>query len=238
MKRLVIALALCAPSAAFGQSPPPGRTEVPTLAPSYLGTLANAPIPPEYHIQNEGGSDGAGLCVVSSELADGLYQGIPGLELGKGSLFWQTAKANPGGYFPEKLIDLAEKTLPGVGYASFLDRDPLVLDRLSKMGYPIGLTMDTGELYQWQKISHMVSNVHFDWQRDLACHVDNNKPGTFVWTSAREALDRAIDDSMGEYWAFVWTQLPWTPTSDAEEDLLLGAAVVVVALVVVRRKVL
>lgn len=233
--RLAFATALSGWAGA--QSPPPGRTEVHTDEPFYQGYPAAAPIPPEMHIQNEGGSDRAGLCVISSILADGMFQGVPGLEGGKNSDLWRTAKSRPGGYYPEKLTGLVDETNPGEGYASLLGKDPRDLDKLSKMGYPIGLTMDTGELYGWSKISHMVSYLLFDWDNDIACHVDNNAPGVYTWTSAREALSRAIDDSMGEYWAWIWTRLPESPLSPGTEgeDAPIFAAAAVVVLVAIRK---
>lgn len=233
---LTLCLILAACSAASAQAPS-GRNEVDTGEPALEGRSANAPIPSEFHIKNEGGSDGAGLCVISSVLANGSYQGVPGLEggageAGKQSTLWRTAKSRPGGYYPEKLAELVDEVMPGEGYASFLDTDPAVLDRLSKMGYAIGLTMNTGELYDWQKISHMVSNVHFDWANDLACHVDNNRPGVYVWTTAKETLRRAIDGAAGEYWAWIWTRLPDVAGAAAEQPLVvlfLAGALVILA---------
>ncbi len=83
----------------------------------------------------------------------------------------------------------------------------------------------------------MVSNVHFDSKRDLACHVDNNRPGVFTWTSAREAVRRAIDD--GQFWAWIWTRPPASPLVPGSGGSLLlsslAGAVVVVATVHARR---
>lgn len=183
------------------------QRETVTLKPEYQGHKAHAPIPPEMHIKNEGGSDGAGLCVISSILANGHFQGVPTLDEGKRSQLWTTAKGRPGGYSPSKLAALADEVLPDEQWAYYVGTDPRVLHELSDMGYAIGATMNTGELYNWQPIHHMISLVSYD-SDGWACVVDNNDPGKYHWMSAAEFNRRWIDGGAG--WAWVWTRLPPT----------------------------
>lgn len=175
----------------------PGHRETPTETPSWRGTEANAPIPAHFHKRNEGGSDGAGLCVICSIKINGDYQGVPNTDL-----LWQTAKGRPGGYGPGKLQSLLDEVMPAEKWASYVGTDPTILHKLSALGYPIGSTMNTGALYGYRPIHHMISLVHFDRERDLACVVDNNQPGVYSWMTAREYYKRWLDGGSG--WAFVW----------------------------------
>lgn len=198
---------------------PDRRGEVATTQPEYQGVKANAPIPAELHIRNEGGSDGAGLCVISSILANGRYQGVPGLEEAKGSLLWRTAKSRPGGYSPQKLANLVNEVMPQEYWASHVGTDSSELRRLSAMGYPIGVTMNTGALYGYRPIHHMVSGAHFD-ERWVSI-VDNNDPGKFHWMPAAEFDRRWIDGGSG--WAWIWTRLP---ASKESQFVLFAVAIV------------
>lgn len=233
--RLVVwgtALVLLA-SACFGQEPKPDRRgEVALRTPEYKGTTANAPIPTSLHIRNEGGSDGAGLCVIASLLINGGYQEVPGIagkpnekgEAGKASLLWQTAKKRPGGYSPDKLERLLKEVMPDEKWVSFYGKDPAaVMDELSRQGYPMGVTMNTGALYNYAPIAHMVSLAHFR-SGELACVVDNNDPGKYHWMPADEMLRR--DPS----WVFAWSRLP-TPVkvAAAVSLVLITAALLLLA---------
>lgn len=201
-KPIVPALLACL---LFFPAPANARSdEFPTSAPAYQGVNANAPIPPKFHVRNEGGSDGAGLCVISSLLANGQYQGVPGLMPAKQSKFWQTAKGRPGGYGPDKLIRLLRETLPGEPYTSYTGYDTSVLNDWSAKGYPIGATMNTGALYNYQPIHHMVSLIHYK-AGGWACYVDNNDPGVYHWVRSATYDKRWID---GIGWAMRLDRLP------------------------------
>jgi hypothetical protein len=206
MKRIVFTVLLLLDLAAScpGQEPD-GRGEVALREPAYRGTKASAPIPPELHLKNEGGSDGSGLCVIASVLINGRYQRVPGLEGGKDSELWRTAKGRPGGYYPEKLEKLLQEVMPDEKWTSYTGDDPTVLDTLSRMGLPIGATMNTGALYQYQPIHHMISLIEYR-TGGLACVVDNNDPGVYHWMPAAEFARRWIDG--GEGWAFAWSRVP------------------------------
>lgn len=207
IRRLALALALLAPSIAEAQQPE-GRREVVTSAPRLGSLVANAPIPPDLHIENQGSDvDGAGLCVISSILANGRYQGVPGLEAAKDSALWRAAMAAPGGYYPEKLERLLKEVLPDEKWFSWEGEGTDLVKKYSAEGYPVGITMNTGELYGGQPIHHMVSNVHADDR--VACYVDNNDPGNFHWITDAEASRRFPDGGKG--WGFVWLRRPPTP---------------------------
>lgn len=204
MRRLLLIIALAATAtgtvAPCRAQEPDRRGEIALDVPEYQGVRASAPIPPEDHIKNEGGSDGAGLCVISSILANGRYQHVPGLEGGKDSELWREAKARPGGYYPEKLEKLVNEALPGEQWFSWEGDGTDLLERYSAAGYPIGATMNTGALYNYMPIHHMISLIHLD--RDWACVVDNNDPGKYHWMPARE-FGRRFPDA-GKGWGFVW----------------------------------
>lgn len=193
---LLAALAVFTSSARAQQ--PDRRGEVALDQPEYQGVRASAPIPKELHAKNEGGSDGSGLCVVASLRINGRYQRVPGVEA-----LWAEAKKRPGGYYPEKLEKLVGEVMPQEKWASYVGTDPTVLDSWSRRGYPIGATMNTGALYGYQPIHHMISLAHYR-KGQLACVVDNNDPGKFHWMPAAEYDRRWID--AGEGWAFIWTR--------------------------------
>ena len=209
MRRLLlwlgIGLLLFWPLALRAQTPD-SHGEVTVATPSYGGETASAPIPAEQHIRNEGGSDRAGLCVISSLIINGTYQEVPGLELGKRSELWRVAKSRPGGYDPEKLKRLLDEVMPGEMYANYYGSDPTVLDALSRQGFPIGVTMGTGQLYGYRTIAHMVSLIHYRIG-GMACVVDNNDPGKYHWMPATE-FDRRWILGGGTGWAFQWRRLP------------------------------
>lgn len=227
MRRLLLFFLLAIPSPALSQD---RRGEVVVSKPEYHGEKADAPIPPHMHIRNEGGSDSAGLCVICSVIINGNFQGVPGLAGGKDSDLWRAAKAAPGGYSPDKLARLLQRIMPGEKYASYVGTgsaaDREILEKLSKAGYPIGVTMNTGQLYQYAPIHHMVSLVHYR-RGKWAMIVDNNRPGFYSAMPATE-FDRRWPD-MGIAWAWIWTRLPSRATASkglATVAIVLAAVVV------------
>lgn len=219
IRRLTIfafALALAATAAvAYGQTPD-RRGEVAVRSFTYRGTTANAPIPPALRFRNEGGSDGLGLCVPTSITINGRYQHVPGLENGRESRLWQAAKHRPGGYGPDKLAKLVNEIMPGEKWASYVGRDTSILDKLSAEGYPIGATMNTGGLYNYMPIHHMISLAHFDSRKGVACVADNNDDAEiYRWMPATEFARRWIDGGTG--WAWIWLRKP--------ANFLLAAAI-------------
>lgn len=238
-RALVLVALLLSPIAARAQGPD-HRGEQVLDKPVYRGERASAPIPPRYHVRNEGGSDGAGLCVISSVLANGMYQGVPGLNVpgprgpngepaqaGKGSELWRRAKAAPGGYSPDKLERLIQSSpYRNEKYASFVGNgspsDFETLEKLSRAGYPVGATMNTGALYHYQPIHHMVSLTHY--RRDgWAQVVDNNRPGFYSVMPASEWNRRWPD--MGITWAWIWTRLPAVLARHKSHTVLISLAI-------------
>ena len=167
------------------------QVESKSTDPVYRDRYASAAIDNENHTQNEGGSDGEGLCVIASVYTLGKQYGI---DL---SAVWEEAKRQPGGYYPEKFDALMKKVAPDVKYAHYLGKDYRVLVELSNRNLAIGITMDTGELYEFQQISHMLNGEHFD--EDIAMFVDNNEPGVHRTVSAKEWMRRATLNN-GQFW--------------------------------------
>jgi hypothetical protein len=172
------------------------------------------------HIRNEGGRDGAGLCVICSILLNGRYQGVPGLDAGKLSDLWLAAKADDGGYYPGKLEALLKRLYPDEKWISWEGESTELLEHYSSQGYPLGQTINTAELYQGQPIHHMVSNGHVDAK--LAMYVDNNDPEKYHWIT-REELDRRFPDG-AKGWCFVWLRKP-----NSDELLFASAAILLLA---------
>ena len=205
---LALAFALTPAASLFGQTQ---TRESRTRTPEHpSGITAAAPIPVELHQRNTGGSDGAGLCVIASAKTAGAYLGWTA-EL---QALWDEAKRRPGGYYDGKFDQLARDAAPGLRYAHYHGSNYEVLKRLSELGVPFGVTMDTGDLYGGQRISHMVTGAHFDDQ--WTCHIDNNSPGLFTWTT-RSEWERRSKLGSGEFWllAIAPTQ-EWLAERDAE----------------------
>lgn len=239
LRRRLIALAVITGLALFlarvARADPDSHGEDVVATPSYRGERANAPIPSRFHVRNEGGSDGAGLCVISSITCNGAFQGVKDLLGLKDSPLWRAAKRAPGGYSPDKLRNLLDR-LPGLKdekYASYIGTDTSVLDRWSRRGYPIGATMNTGQLYSYRYIHHMISLIHYR-KGGYAIVVDNNDTGRYHVMPAGE-FDRRWPYG-GTAWAFIWTRLPALrnpvgPKASCEIGFLLVAvAVVLVAI--------
>ena len=203
--------------------------ENPAEAPEFRGVRAAAPIPAEMHLRNTVGTDAAGLCVPSSVTINGRFQEVPGIEK-----LLPLARQRPGGYGPEKLAGLINETIPDEKFASYVGTDRGVLDKLSAEGYPIGATMNTGSLYGWQPIHHMISLVHHDSARDVACVVDNNQPGVFNWMRASEFSRRWVDGGTG--WAFVWLRKRAILSLEHKGAAAVLAAALIFAAVIVRRR--
>jgi hypothetical protein len=233
----VFACLLLFPALGLGQTPD-RRGEVALLDPVYRGVRASAPIPVELHVRNEGGSNGAGLCVISSVLSAGMSQGIPGLDRpghdeatggekpGKGSQLWRTAKSRPGGYSPDKLASLLNQIMPDQKWVSYVGTDPTEIEKLTKAGYRVCATMNTGQQYSYRPIHHMINVIHYE-TNGWACVVDNNDPGKFHWMPAAEYARRSIDG--GTLWAFAWLYKVIAGVSSTSALILIASAVMLAA---------
>jgi hypothetical protein len=221
MRRAATALLLllCAPALAVGQADTPDhRGEVwGGLVDPVTGTKAQVQIPLELRQRNSVGTNGAGLCVIASQVTDGRKQERPAEVQG----LWDTAKRRWGGYSPPKLKSLVAEVCPELPYLSYEGADTDGLERLTRQGIPIGVTYSTGKLYGYRHIAHMVSLIHLDSAR--AAVIDNNKPEVVAWMPRAE-FDRRFRDR-GEGWAFLW-QLASARLGPVSLDGLLVAVVV------------
>lgn len=199
--------------AAIGQAEYSGREPV-----FRDGTQMSAPVKVEDHQQNTGGSDGAGLCVIASITMAGRSLGIEEVES-----LWEQAKKEPGGYWPEKFDKLVKRVCPDLRYAHVVGADYETLKRLSDEGIGFGITMDTGELYGYKSIEHMVYGGHFDDR--LACFIDNNNPGFYTWVS-KDEWKRRSTMNRGEFWALILSPPDAAAPSAQAIGALLGLGVV------------
>lgn len=188
---------------------PDARGEVATREDTYQGQAASAPILDKFHIRNEGGSDGAGLCVYASVVMAGATQGVADLATLKASALWRHAKSRPGGSYPEKLARDLNAVYPfekyGEKWQQYTGTDFEVLEKWSKEGRTVASTMNTGGLYNYQPIHHMIDVIGFK-RGGYAGVVDNNEPYIRRWMPAKEFERRAIDG--GTAWFFIWDKLP------------------------------
>lgn len=177
------------------------------------GEEAAVAIPVEMHQQNTGGSDGQGLCVIASVKMVAEYLG----QAAAGEALWEEAKRRPGGYYPEKFDQLAKDVAPDLKYAHYVGSDYQVLVNLTNEGIPFGITMDTGELYNYQSIRHMVAGNAFG--KKNAVFVDNNRPGWFGWTTKEEWMRRATMND-GKFWV-----LALAPSDEPGPATMIGGII-------------
>jgi hypothetical protein len=170
---------------AFAAAPPTEKASVggPT---SPDGVEVQNDLPREFHIQNRGGSDGAGLCVFASLQHAAKWQDVEPLA----NVFaWMTTK--PGGGWPEKVDRVVDdicraKKLPKPAYLQIEGVDFELIRRACQTGRMPAVTyaFSPSGRYGGARIAHMVNLVHAD---NRWCAVlDNNFPGTIEWMSPAE----------------------------------------------------
>jgi hypothetical protein len=219
---------------AFGQGLD-GRREQVTRAPEYRGTRANAPVPPEMHTANKNAITRDpmwGGCVPSSTRTAALFAGVPRALI---DAYWDLAQRTVGraGTGPDLQADMLQRTMPHEPWTQYIGPEPLrALAEMSSKGYAMCSTMSWGDMYQGM-IHHWVTPIHFDPAADLACFIDNNDPGQYHWTTAREFAARAVDNGIA--WVFAFTRAHPAATATlaiaAAILLLASATAVVLALV-------
>jgi hypothetical protein len=151
-------------------------------------------LPGSLHMQNTGGSDGAGLCVFTSISHAARWQHVELLEN-----FRDWMKRYPGGSWPEKTAQkikqiAKEKGVPEPQYVQ-VEGGREVLDVIRaalKSGRMPGVTYSyspTGR-YGGRKIAHMVNIVHLDDR--YAAILDNNyitpAENAYEWISVDDFL--------------------------------------------------
>lgn len=247
---LATSLVLAGPAESQVRGPAPAVLDRPV----YQGHAAHAPVPAKLHVKNEAGSNGLGLCVISSVLSDGLAQQVPGLNIpgpgesnlpgrsdkvsdapGKGSQLWRLAKARPGGYDPYKLPELIEEIYgskdrapAGATYVNIQSKDVSVLQTLTHKGIPVGITVDNG--------SHMVSLDEFTVGGVAIWH-DNNDPARWHAEPASTFVQRITCPPTGLFWAFAWTKPIPSATADGTFIVLglIGAGGIILFFTLRRR---
>lgn len=216
---------------------PDNRGEVATRTDSWQGQHASAPIPDKFHIRNEGGSDGLGLCVYASAVMAGATQGVADLAELKQSALWKHAKSRPGGSWPEKLAKDLNTVYPfekyGERWQQYVGTDFDILAQWSDQGRVVCSTMNTGALYNYKPIHHMINVIGFK-RGGYAGVVDNNEPGVRRWMPAKEFERRAIDG--GTAWFFSWDKLPAAARSVTAWVAFALLAVGSVAILLLNRK--
>lgn len=197
-------------SRALAQSRPTGNQEVVTTTPVLDGVTAQVPIPAEFHLRNEGGRDEAGLCVITSNTSNGWYQDVPEFVDAKTSKVWRLAKQKDGGYYPAKLKDLFDeagvKTAWIQAEGSAAELIPVIKHYLD-LGIPVSTTMAFSQRYISSEIPdgmihHMIQTVHVG--AGLACIIDNNFPGTYLWVTEAEYARRLVDGQAGWIVVLLW----------------------------------
>ncbi len=152
------------------------------------GTRAVGDLPVARHVRNIGGSDGAGLCVYTSVQMASDWHNVPQFYG-----FQKFASKRPGGSYPEKLDKdittyCAEQKLPVPAYIQHVGGDESFLDLALKTGRILGVTYAGADGFYSGPVAHMVNLVHLD--KELACIVDNNRPGKFVWMTRKQFINR------------------------------------------------
>lgn len=152
------------------------------------GTRAICDLPTGRHVQNIGGSDGAGLCVYTSVQLCADWHNTPQL-----TAFQRWASRRPGGSYPEKLdADItafcASQNLPVPAYVQHVGGDESFLELAIKTGRMVGVTYAGVDGFYRGPVAHMVNLVHLD--ENLACIVDNNRAGKFIWMTRSQFLNR------------------------------------------------
>lgn len=184
-----------------------GRGSDVTSVPVYNGTEVTCHLPKHEHIKNVGGSDGSGLCVNSSILMAGVYQGIESV---RDLQNW--SRRFPGGSYPSKVDQQLkqyydEKGLPVPPYMQVETRSPeKVMELIDKTGRMACITYGYSPRYG-SRIAHMTCAPGYS---KYGVCLDNNFPGTWEWMSKEELINRmkAFD---GKAWIFVWLTPPPPP---------------------------
>lgn len=167
------------------------------------GTPIQCDLPKELHIRNIGGTDGAGLCVMSSINHAAYWHNQECL-----FDYQKWASHYRGGGWPEKVDQQLEEIARQRGvakprYIQIISRDLSLLKLAFKTGRIISITFGYSPAgrYGGAHIAHMVSLLHLDdrW----ACVLDNNFPGTYEWMTPDELL-RAACSGQGQYWAHLF----------------------------------
>ena len=150
------------------------------------GTEVQNDLPPEFHVRNRGGSDGAGLCVFASLKHSAIWQEVTPLKE-----IFEYMFNYPGGGYPEKVDAVIKaicqkKGVPVPPYIQVQGRDIEILKLACKTGRIPGVTysFSPSGRYGGRKIAHMVTLLSADDKN--FCVLDNNFPKTYEWMTPQE----------------------------------------------------
>lgn len=200
------------------------------------GTRAAVDLPPEKHMRNVGGSDGAGLCVPTSQEVAGRWQSIPELD---GFQAW--CRKRPGGSTPRQLsrdlpLFFASKGVTPPKYLQHEGGDVELLRKAIKTRRMVGITYAGCDPFYGSNtgIAHMVDCAHLDSK--LGAIIDNNQPGSWRWMSDTQLINRwqgkqdngrsvLVTDGrqwfeVGGGWLVVWLAPPPPPIDTTAKDYL------------------
>lgn len=232
MIRSVFSVALFLIATTAAAQSPDGRGEVVLEEPFYKGVWADVDLPLDPGMRNEGGSDGAGLCVVTATLTAGRFQEIEALSGGKSSRYWTLAKSRKGGYWPGRLLEYLgefQDEMPEVRWISWEGVSTAMIEEYTRQGIPVSCTTNTGLIYGMQGIHHFIVVIHLDESRAMI--VDSNDP-THYHAMPREEFDRRfVDGEMG--WLFIWLYGDATPPGSGAGEIWPAAVLLVASGVVV-----
>lgn len=193
----------------------------PTQSPvSPSGVAATVDLPASQHIKNVGGSDGAGLCVFTSTQHAARWHNLSYME---GFRTWMERK--PGGGWPEKLDKMLaqfcrEKGVPVPLYVQHTGGDEAFLDLAIHTDRMPCVTYAGRDDFYRGRIAHMVNLAHIDGT--TAAIIDNNRPGSWVWMTRAEFLQRWRDNDGG--WAVVFLDPPPPPHPPAPKAFGAGCS--------------
>lgn len=193
------------------------------------GQRAVIDIPANLHMQNVGGTDGAGLCVPTSVTVAAKWHNLPELYG-----FRKFAEGRPGGSYPEQLdADLklyaSRNRIKLPPFVQHTGGDDAFLDLLAATRRVGGITYAGVDGYYDSPVAHMVDLAHLDATRGAV--IDNNRAGNWVWMTRTQLLNRwkgrydngksmlvPIRDGfrtvwvpVGGGWAFAWLGPPAPP---------------------------
>ncbi len=161
-------------------------------------------LPASEKFRNQGGRDGAGLCVFASITWSARYQN-------ERKLFdlFEKMRQEPGGGYPEKVDQMIAKYGNGATYVQYEGNDSTILRAALATGRLPCVTYDGHDPHYAGTIAHMVNLTHLSSK--WACISDNNFPrdDQHVWLTPDEFLQRWRGGGMG--WAVVLIAPPPPP---------------------------
>lgn len=184
----------------------PVRGQEVANGPVHDGVEVTIDLPAAHHRRNEGGTDGAGLCVWAAIEMAGKWSNVESL-----AGLWATMKAQPGGGWPERVDRVLQEVAPDLAYVQYEGADPTIMEAALRSGRAVCITYGYGEFYRRRgsdTIAHMVLLVHLDATK--AAIIDSNDPEHVTWMSRSELLKRWVHPT-GQGWTVVLLAPPPPP---------------------------